>query len=130
MRDAFFFYGTLMDPGLLSKVLGRRVWPRALAPARLRGYQRRSVRGADYPVVVRQHGAAVAGVILVGVTAAERARLSEYEGEGYELVRARAGPPGRPARPVLLFRPKPGAYTVTLRPWSLASWRLRRRRAG
>jgi hypothetical protein len=39
MRDAFFFYGTLMDRDLLSKVVGRRVWPRALKPARLPGYR-------------------------------------------------------------------------------------------
>ena len=114
-----------MDRELLSAVLGRRVWPRSLAPALLRGYRRSAVKGASYPLVLRQRGAAVAGVILEGVGAVERARLSAYEGDGYELVEALAELPRRDLRCVLLFRPKPGAYGVSARQWHLAGWRLR-----
>ena len=95
MREgAFFFYGTLMDHDLLSAVLRRRVWPRALAPAVLRGYRRSSAQGASYPVVLRRRGASVAGVILCGVSTAETARLFAYEGDGYELACAVAELPG------------------------------------
>jgi hypothetical protein len=122
----FFFYGTLMDRDLLSAVLGRRVWPRALAPAVLRGYRRSSVHGASYPVVLPQRGGLVAGVILCGVSVVESARLSAYEGDGYELVRTLAG---EPLRTVLLFKPKPGFFDATPRRWTLAGWRLRHKRS-
>ena len=129
MREgAFFFYGTLMERELLSAVLGRRVWPCALAPAVLRGYRRRSVLGASYPVVLRQRRASVEGVILRGVGAAETARLCAYEGGGYEPVKALAELPRRSVRRVLLFRPKRGAYTVSIRPWSFVGWRLHHKR--
>jgi len=121
---AFFFYGTLMQREVLSKVLGRRVWPRMLTPARLAGYRRVAVRGASYPVVLPQRGASVMGLILQSVTRAERARLCAYEGDGYELASAVAELPAKRRRLVFLFRPKLGALTVTRKPWSLSRWRL------
>jgi hypothetical protein len=115
-----------MDRDLLSAVLGRRVWPHSLAPAVLHGHRRSAVRGASYPVVLRNRRASVAGVIFDCVGTAERDRLCAYEGDRYELVRARAS---EPERAVLLFTPKPGAYTVTPKPWTLAGWRLRHKRS-
>jgi gamma-glutamyl AIG2-like cyclotransferase len=123
-ETAFFFYGTLMDRDSLSEVLGRRVALRALRPARLPGYRRAAVRDVDHPVVLFQRGTVVKGVILHGVKPTERARLSAYEGDGYELERALAELPGQRRVRVFLFKPKPGAYTVTGRPWTLARWRL------
>jgi hypothetical protein len=113
-----------MDREVLSEVLGRRVWPRDLTPGLLRGHRRRSVRDAGYPVVLPQRGAFVRGVILGRVTARECDRLSAYEGDGYELARGQASPSDRPLRGVLFFKPKPGAFAVTLRPWSPAGWCL------
>jgi hypothetical protein len=117
-----------MNRDLLSAVLGRQVWPRALAPAVLRGYRRRSVRGASYPVALRQRGASVAGVILCGVSTAETARLCAYEGDGYELACALAESAGPRRKHVFLFKPRPGAYSFSTRPWSLPGWRLRFKR--
>jgi hypothetical protein len=71
-----------------------------------------------------QRGTVVKGVILHGVKPTERARLSAYEGDGYELERALAELPGQRRVRVFLVKPKPGAYTVTGRPWTLARWRL------
>jgi hypothetical protein len=48
--DAFFFYGTLMDREVLSKVLGRRVWPRERVPALSRGYRHHASRGEKTPL--------------------------------------------------------------------------------
>jgi Gamma-glutamyl cyclotransferase, AIG2-like len=121
----FFFYGTLMDPDLLSGVLGRRIAPSALISALLRGYRRSAVRGANYPVVVRDEGAWVEGMVLSGVTIAERDHLVRYEGENYVLACALAEFPERPPEPVLFFEPRPGAVAATGEPWSLARWRLR-----
>ena len=128
-KTAFFFYGTLMDRDMLSAVLERRVWPRSLVPVVLRGHRRKGVRGANYPVVLRQRRASVDGVILDGVGTVEQARLSGYEGDGYELVLALAEPPRRRCRRVFLFAPRRGAYVVSNRPWSFASWRLRHKRS-
>jgi Gamma-glutamyl cyclotransferase, AIG2-like len=128
-KGAFFFYGTLMDRDLLSAVLGRRIWPHALRPAVLCGYRRSSVRGASYPVVLRQRGASVTGAILCGVGTAETARLCSYEGDGYEIGQALAGQPHHGARRVLVFRPRRGGYTVSSRPWHFPGWRLRHKRS-
>jgi hypothetical protein len=122
---AFFFYGTLMDRDLLSAVLGRRIAPSALLPARVRGYRRTALRGEPYPALSLQPGASVRGVILRGLNLADRARLSAYEGVGYEVVCVLAERPGKGPIRVFLFQPKPGAYTSTSRPWSLTRWRLR-----
>jgi hypothetical protein len=123
-ETAFFFYGTLMDRHLLSEVLGRRVALRALRPARLLGYRRAAMRDVDYPVVLFQRGTVVKGAILHGVKPTERARLSAYEGDGYELERALAELPGQRRVRVFLFKPKPRAYTIASKPWSLSGWRL------
>jgi hypothetical protein len=64
----FFFYGTLMDPGLLSWVLGRPIAPRKLVPALLRGYLRSKAQGLPYPMVLRDSTASVNAVALGGVT--------------------------------------------------------------
>src|SRR5215472_14361093 len=71
-KAAFFFYGTLLDLDMLSTVLEQRVWPHSLVPAVLRGHRRKGVRGANYPVVMRQRRASVDGVILDGVGASSR----------------------------------------------------------
>jgi len=128
-KAAFFFYGTLMDRDLLSAVMGRRVWPRVLAPAVLRGYRRRNVQGASYPIVQRQRDASIRGVILDRVGTVEQARLSAYEGDGYELALALAELPRRRCRRVFLFVPRRGAYVVSNRPWTFASWRRRHKRS-
>ena len=125
---AFFFYGTLMDRDLLSEVLGRRIPLRALLPARLPGYRRAAVRGAAYPIILPQRGASVRGVILRRVRPVKRSRLCAYEGDGYEPVCAMAELPGKRRARVFLFKSKPGAYTVTSRPCSFATWRLRHKR--
>lgn len=124
---SLFFYGTLMDRNLLSQVVGRRIWPRALRPAMVRGWRRRAVCGASYPVALRERGASIKGVVLAGVTRVECALLSEFEGNRYELVPALAQLPAEPLGRVFFFRPKRGAFTLASGPWSLASWRLRHR---
>jgi Gamma-glutamyl cyclotransferase, AIG2-like len=125
---AFFFYGTLMDCNLLSGVLGRRVAPRALLPARLLNHRRAAVRGAAYPVVLFRRGASVRGVVLRRVKPTERVRLCAYEGDGYGPVCAMVELPGERRVQVFLFKPKPGAYTISSRPWSLGTWRLHYKR--
>ena len=110
---------------MLSTVLERRVWPRSLVPAVLRGHRRKRVLGANYPAVLRQRRASVDGVILDGVSTVEQVRLSAYEGDGHELVQALAEVPRRRCRRVFFFAPRCGACVVSNRPWSFTGWRLR-----
>jgi hypothetical protein len=112
-----------MDCDLLSRVLGRPIAPSKLVPALLRGYSRSAVAGLPYPVVLREPTASVNGVVLGGVTTAERDRLRHYEGENYLLSPGMAEFGQQPARSVLLFVPKPGAFVATGEPWSLIRWR-------
>ena len=126
----FFFYGTLMDPDLLSWVIGRVIAPAALRPAIVPGYRRSSVRGANFPVVLRDPTASVEGVVLRDVNVAERQRLADFEGDSYAIVPSLAEFRDRPTEPVLLFEPKTGAFSATSRPWSLERWQRLHKPAG
>ncbi len=65
-----FVYGSLMDPELVRRLLGRDV--RAL-PARLKGY--RKVEGAEYPTAVRDEGAYIDGLVLEGLSEVDLRKL-------------------------------------------------------
>jgi hypothetical protein len=118
----FFFYGMLMDPDLLSRGIGRMIVPGALSPALVHGYRRSSVRGTNFPVVLRDSTASVEGVVLREVSVVERERLADFEGDRYVLVPSLAEFRDRPLEPVLLFEPKAGAFAATGKPWSLERW--------
>jgi hypothetical protein len=118
----FFFYGTLMDRDVLSRVVGRPVICDALKPASLPGYRRTAIHDASYPIVLRHKAGRVDGVTVDGISTGESARLSIYEGQHYDLVRAFAELPGHGKRAVFLFEPRPGAFRPTDTEWSLAGW--------
>jgi Gamma-glutamyl cyclotransferase, AIG2-like len=120
----FFFYGTLMDCDLLSLVLGRPVEQHPLKPALLRGYRRSALQGLRYPAILREPTAWVTGVILDRVREVDCDRLRRYEGADYVLKRGRAESPVGSPQSVLYFEPRPGAFIVTGKPWSLALWRI------
>jgi Gamma-glutamyl cyclotransferase, AIG2-like len=125
----FFFYGTLMDRGLLAAVLRRRVGAAALRPASIFGYRRSGVERAGYPIILRSRGGRVGGVVFERAARADRRRLSCDEGSGYRVARAVAAVPGEARKIVLVFVPKPGAFAPTGKPWSYARWRRRAQRA-
>ncbi len=118
----FFFYGTLMDRDVAARVLTRPVMREALKPAILRGWRRTGVRGACYPVVLRDKASHVDGVTLDGVSKAETERLTAYEGPRYSLIQAFADLPSQGPRAVFLFVPRPGTFRPTDEDWSLAVW--------
>ncbi|MBM3648603.1 MAG: gamma-glutamylcyclotransferase, partial [Alphaproteobacteria bacterium] len=81
----FFFYGTLLDHDVMALVIGRRLPPSAFAPARLPGHVRRRAKGVSYPILVRDPGGEVAGVVVGGLTARDVDRLARYEGPRYRI---------------------------------------------
>ncbi|KAJ5512207.1 hypothetical protein N7463_001759 [Penicillium fimorum] len=102
-----FFYGTLMAPQILHKVIHGQAnpepWQKAMLrfqPAILHGYRRHRVQDADYPgiVAVRETkteaekssapktspGPSVMGTLVSGLTDADIYRLDRFEGSDYE----------------------------------------------
>ncbi|GAB1202313.1 hypothetical protein APSETT445_000925 [Aspergillus pseudonomiae] len=100
-----FFYGTLMAPQILHRVIhgspDPEPWQKALLtfrPAILHGYGRHRVRGADYPGIVPAKAtttepdtdlnanglAAVLGTVVSGLTDGDVHRLDIFEGAEYE----------------------------------------------
>ena len=71
--NALFVYGTLLDPEVRTRLLGR---PVEIAPARLAGYARGQKR---YFFVIRREGATTQGAILLHLTARDLQILDEYE---------------------------------------------------
>ena len=112
-----------MDPALLAWVLGRRVAPRALLPARLHGWRRSSVEGFSFPLVLRRRGQSVEGVVVERISSADLRRLVAYEGEDYGLSRAAAATSEETSLPVFLFTPRPGRLKATSRSWRFAARR-------
>ncbi|XHF99217.1 hypothetical protein AWENTII_002723 [Aspergillus wentii] len=108
-----FFYGTLMAPQILHRVIHGRAdpepWQKAMLtfkPAILHGYRRHRVRGADYPGIVpvkktpndsgdgsvsgsagvqgsQQPNASVLGTLVSGLTDGDIHRLDIFEGSEY-----------------------------------------------
>jgi hypothetical protein len=124
----FFFYGTLTDYDVTALVLGRRLPPAAFVAASLPGHARRRVKGASYPIVVRDPNGAVPGVIVSGLSARDVARLTAYEGPGYRVVPLRVRSAGAMAT-VSVFEPVQSRLQPSGDLWDLALWQRRHKRA-
>ncbi|KXG49627.1 uncharacterized protein PGRI_055950 [Penicillium griseofulvum] len=105
-----FFYGTLMAPQILHRVIHGQAnpepWQKAMLrfqPAILHGYRRHRVQGADYPGIMavsetqseteklsapKPHsGTSVMGTLVSGLTDGDVYRLDKFEGSEYEKKR-------------------------------------------
>ncbi|CAI7651924.1 unnamed protein product [Penicillium glandicola] len=106
-----FFYGTLMVPQILHKVIHGQAnpepWQKAMLrfqPAILHGYRRHRVQDADYPGIVAVPetpqteteessgpktgaGTSVIGTLVSGLTDGDVHRLDRFEGSDYEKKR-------------------------------------------
>ena len=124
----FFFYGTLLDRDVASLVLGRRLAPQAYTPAALPGHARRRVKGASYPIVVRDPKGEVAGAIVGGLSARDVARLSAYEGPRYRVAPLKVRIDGAMTT-VSVFEPLEERFQPTSGEWDLVAWQRRYKRA-
>lgn len=86
-----FFYGTLMSPPILYRVLFLTSHPSpnltrnlTISPAILPNYCRHRVRDADYPGVVPEEGKSVRGTYVTGLTKRNISNLDVFEGGEYE----------------------------------------------
>ncbi|EEA24227.1 hypothetical protein TMatcc_007300 [Talaromyces marneffei ATCC 18224] len=90
----FFFYGTLMVPAILHRIIHGsstpEPWQKALLttrPALLPGYRRYRVQNADYPAILPYappDESSVLGVVVTGLTEGDVLRLDWFEGSMYE----------------------------------------------
>ncbi|KAH8702131.1 putative disease resistance protein Aig2 [Talaromyces proteolyticus] len=95
----FFFYGTLMAPAILHRIIHGsstpEVWQKSLIisrPALLPGYRRYRVHNADYPALTPSDSAdspPVLGTIVTGITEGDIYRLDRFEGSEYEKCSVR-----------------------------------------
>ena len=127
----FFFYGTLIDPDVRRLVLGARAAQAVeLRAAVLIGWERRTVRGASYPIIFPRARGRVDGVLASNLDGQSGRRLEAYEGSGYELVATEveleAG--GRSSAQVFAAR-RGGRLKPAMAGWSYAAWCALRKRA-
>ncbi|KAK5302826.1 hypothetical protein LTR99_005783 [Exophiala xenobiotica] len=85
-----FFYGTLMAPGVLHRVIhgthDPEPWQKSLLtvrPALLQSYRRHRVRHADYPAILPHTNSCVRGSVVTGLTEGDLYRLDIFEGDQY-----------------------------------------------
>jgi gamma-glutamylcyclotransferase (GGCT)/AIG2-like uncharacterized protein YtfP len=78
--ETLFVYGTLLDPKTRRAVIGRPCHTRA---ATLAGYARRE---GHYPYLEADPAARTAGLLVLGLSRAELARLDDYEGVAPSLI--------------------------------------------
>jgi gamma-glutamylcyclotransferase (GGCT)/AIG2-like uncharacterized protein YtfP len=79
--ENLFVYGTLMCEDIMRDVSGC-VLGRAVAT--LVGYQRKQVRGEEYPGLVEEPAGRVEGVVYHRIPESAWERLDRFEGEMYE----------------------------------------------
>ncbi|OAL43110.1 hypothetical protein IQ07DRAFT_616590 [Pyrenochaeta sp. DS3sAY3a] len=100
MSHTAFFYGTLMAPPVLHRVIWGSTTPPTPAhaallhiqPAVLHAHRRHRVRAADYPGIVPvagDSGACVRGTLVTGLTDGDVWRLDVFEGGEYVRVGVR-----------------------------------------
>ena len=119
--QTFFFYGSLMDLELLEAVLGRAPSHLTLLPGWLDGYVAETAARYSFPTLVENRIGRVDGMVAIGLTPADVARIAYFEDEEYTTVTADIAT----AESVIAAQ----FYVATARlkssgnPWSFAHWR-------
>ncbi len=82
--EHLFVYGTLQDPAVQQRVIGRII---AGKPDTLEGFFRSRIALGDgiFPIVIPRHGSSVDGLLLE-VTPEELGRMDIYETRAYRRI--------------------------------------------
>ena len=118
---SFFFYGTLLDHDVMALVIGRRLPPAAFVPARLKGHVRRRAKGVSHPIVVRDSGGEVEGVVVGGLTKRDVERLAVFEGPRYRIAPIKVTVDSA-LKIVSVFEPKEESFQPVDGVWDLGLW--------
>ncbi|MEQ8664245.1 MAG: gamma-glutamylcyclotransferase family protein [Rhodospirillales bacterium] len=123
-RMPYFFYGTLLDGDIQRIVLGRRLPSRQLIPAVAHGYRRVYVKGAWYPTLAEGDGGPVAGCVVHGLSAKDRAKIDWFEDDDYVLGTVEVSTTRLGRVSALAYMP-PSPSVLTDTDWTLDEWRRR-----
>ncbi|SOV05352.1 uncharacterized protein UDID_07733 [Ustilago sp. UG-2017a] len=93
-----FFYGTLVHPKILARVIGNNGSHLRVQNAVLNGARLYHVRGAEYPGLLRDAESGVKGTLVSGLTEADVRCLDAFEGDEYTRISATVIPD--PSAPV------------------------------
>ena len=83
MSALLFTYGTLMIPEIIQSIIGRSL---SGETAWLKDYRRGRLLNASYPGIIKWTGTMVEGILYHDIGFADLDRLSQYEGEQYDLA--------------------------------------------
>ena len=122
-----FFYGTLMDDGVLAAVIGRPVSDVGRQDAFVEGYRRVYRLGASYPILVPMPDGRIDGVLASGLRPTDTDRLIAFEGDDYDLVDVPVQAARRGSMRAMMFMAKP-SVAGSSEEWTFAEWRRRYRR--
>jgi hypothetical protein len=123
----YFFYGTLLDPDVMTLVIGRRLPPGRYVAATLPGYARRRAKGASYPIVLRDRRGEVQGAVVGGLSMRDVARLAAYEGPRYRIASRKVRIKDAFAS-VSVFEPVEERFEPVEGEWHLEVWQRRDKR--
>jgi gamma-glutamylcyclotransferase (GGCT)/AIG2-like uncharacterized protein YtfP len=126
-RATYFFYGTLMDPAVASRVTASPLTAARLRPAVLEGYRRVRVADQHYPTVVAAAGHRVEGRLFRNASPETQHRIAWYEDREYQLREVEVTGVGgvRTSAWVFVAGPK---MKLTEEDWDFAAWCLQHRR--
>ena len=88
---------------------------------------RRRAKGVSYPILQRDPGGEVEGVVVGGLTKRDVERLSAYEGPRYRIAPLKVTIGGE-LRTVSVFEPKEASFQPVDGAWDLALWQGRYKR--
>lgn len=119
--DRLFAYGTLQHPDIIRHVIGRVPPSR---PARLQEFDRRAVRGEDFPGIVPRAGRRVEGTVFEGMTEEDWRALDRYESDLY--VRLAVNPrlaAGESCAAHAYVIPAENQHVLSEAPWELKHYK-------
>ena len=118
----FFFYGTLRDPDVRDVVIGADI-AYQLTDGRLPGHRTAPVEGGRFPAIQPDPKSAAVGVLASGLTLQAAARLSYFEGEGYDYGVGQYAVEMDSARAIAWIFPPSSALKPEAGVWDMEEWR-------
>ena len=122
VSHSLFFYGTLCHLPLLETVLGRYADALDVVAAQLSDHAVYWAKDERFPLIMAEPGGTAHGLLLRGLSDADVARLSHYEGGFLYDLRACTVQTDDGLWTADVFFPEPGQWQAGA-PWSLADWK-------
>ncbi len=122
----YFFYGTLMDPDVLSWVAGQRIPATRLRPAWIDGHVTRTVLGKTCPVLVEAADEVTGGRYVAGLGLEAADRIHRFGDDGHDLVMKSIRLPGGGRREAMVYLGTEW-MEISDEVWDFRTWRRHHR---